>query len=201
MKRFLTLLLLGPAVLGRAALAFEEDFYPFLQPWNASNWVASDDSVRPGGLSKSYLEVLEPETEQNPSDESVFRFWGTLNRESLGGGFASQRTADDWPGIDLSEYRGVIVESPYSDGKTYSINFKDTVPPTVDGVEQAGVSWEYDFTFPATATGPPSVDSVSYVEELIDFKNLVPTLRGRKLNDTAPLNLKNIKRINIMIRT
>lgn len=179
---------------------------PLFQPWNTSQWVASDDRVRPGGLSQSNLEVLAPHTSQNPFDASIVRFYGTLDYEALNGsGFASQRTADDWPGLDLSAYDRIVVEIPSSDGKTYTLNIKDTVlPPLADGREQATVSWEHDFQIPATV-GPANDTSTSaapavYEQVVVRFEDLVPTYRGRIQNDTAPLNLTGIKRVNLMIR-
>lgn len=166
---------------------------PLFQPWNLSDWTASDDTVR-GGQSQSNLEIL---ASSDDNESSILRFYGTLDYEALNGsGFASQRTVDDWPGLDLSAYDRIVLDIPYTDGKTYSLNLKDTVPPTVDGVEQAGMSWEHDFQLPAyngTASG-------SYEQVEIMFADLVPTYRGRVQNDTAPLNLADIKRVNLMIR-
>lgn len=170
---------------------------PLFQPWNSSQWVASDDSVRPGGLSKSNLEILAPNTPQNPFDGSIVRFYGTLNYEALNGsGFASQRTADDWPGLDLSAYNKVVLEIPYSDGKTYTLNIKDTVLPPVNGREQATVSWEHDFQISASNI----TSTASYERVVVGFEDLVPTYQGRIQNDAAPLNLTGIKRVNLMIR-
>lgn len=186
------------ALLSQAAVAAATNI-PLFQPWNASQWVASDDSIRPGGLSKSNLEVLSPNTPDNPFDSSIIKISGTLNYEALNGsGFASQRTADDWPGLDLSAYDGVILEIPYSDGKTYTFNVKDTVPPTVSGREQASVSWEHDFKVSAAGNGSMTPGGVEQV--VVRFQDLVPTYQGRVQNDTAPLNLTSIKRVNFMIR-
>ncbi|KAI6713432.1 complex I intermediate-associated protein 30 [Diplocarpon mali] len=191
MPRSLILLLLG-----RVATAAT---LPLFQPWNASTWTASDDSVRPGGLSTSALEVLAPGTSDNPFSAPIIKFSGTLNSAALNGsGFASQRTVDEWPGVDLSCYSGLIIEIPYTDGKTYTLNFRDTVPPRVNGVEQASVSWDYDFQIPATGTSAPAG---KYKQFVFRFEDLVPTYRGSVQNDTAPLNLTSIKRVNFMIRS
>lgn len=183
-------LLLQTAVASAASV-------PLFQPWDVSQWVASDDSVRPGGLSKSNLEVVDPGTAGNPFNESIVRFYGNLDYEALNGsGFASQRTADDWPGLDLSGHDRLVLQVPFADGKTYTVNLKDTLLPPVDGVEQASVSWEYDF--PTTAAAVSAAGDLEEVEVL--FADLVPTYRGRVQNDTAPLNLTDIKRVSIMIR-
>lgn len=81
---------------------------------------------------------------------------------------------------------------PFTDGKTYTLNVKDTVLPPVNGVEQATVSWEHDFQAAAAAD--------EYGQVVVKFKDLVPTYRGRVQNDTAPLNLSGIKRCSIMVR-
>lgn len=171
---------------------------PLFHPWNASEWIASDDTVR-GGLSHSSLEIIPPGAPGNPSGgEPIASFVGSLNYEALNGsGFASQRTVDGWPAVDLSAYDRLVLEVPYSDGKTYTINVKDTVLPDVNGVEQASVSWEHDFRLPAR-NATVAVGDVDRV--VVRFEDLVPTYRGRVQNDTAPLNLADIKRFNIMIR-
>ncbi|KAH6953828.1 complex I intermediate-associated protein 30 [Ilyonectria sp. MPI-CAGE-AT-0026] len=176
--------------------------WPFLAlftPWDKSQWIASDDTVR-GGKSRSTLEVIQPRTPDNPCWVPVAKFSGYLDYSTLGGaGFASQRTVDDWPGLDLSDYDSILLEIPYTDGKKYSINLKDTVlPPTADGREQATISWEFDFQLPPADASKKS-GSVNQV--VIKFADLVPTFRGTVQNDTEPLDLANIKRVNIMIRS
>lgn len=160
------------------------------QPWNADDWTASDDTVR-GGLSESYLEIINA--------SSVARFYGTLDDTALSGsGFASQRTADDWAGLDLSAYDRITLEvaaAGGSESKTYSINLKDNVT-TVNGVEQATVSWEYTFQAPAATSDGTGFGSVEVL-----FADLVPTYRGSVQNDTDPLDLTAIKRVNFMMRT
>ncbi|KAF5024501.1 hypothetical protein F66182_3441 [Fusarium sp. NRRL 66182] len=165
-------------------------------PWDDSQWVASDDTVR-GGKSHSSLEIIQPGTPSNPFKQPIARFHGTLDYATLGGsGFASQRTVDDWAGLDLTEYDSIILDIAYADEKTYTFNIKDTVlPPLENGAEQATISWAYDFQVPATQ----EKESISRVT--IKFQDLVPTYRGRVLNDTEPLDLANIVRINIMIRS
>ncbi|EKD13208.1 uncharacterized protein L3040_003012 [Drepanopeziza brunnea f. sp. 'multigermtubi'] len=191
----LAVLLLTTRAAAGATLAF-------LQPWNANSWVASDDRVRPGGVSTSTLSVLAPgSSAANPFDEPIIQFSGTLNSTALGGaGFASQRTVDDWPGVDLSAYAGLAIEVPYSDGKTYTLTLRDDV---VASDEASFVNWEWNFQVPATSaaaeTGGGS--GSGYAETSVRLRDLVPTFRGRVLNDTEPLNLANIRRVSIMIRS
>lgn len=197
MLRSLTTLLLVHAASATTLALF--------QPWSTSDWVASDDSARPGGLSKSTLQVLAPGTAENPFAESIVKFSGTLDSEALNGsGFASQRTVDAWPGLDLSAYQGLIIEIPADDdggGKTFTLNLKDVVPPTVNGREQASVRWEHDFEVPAASSSALVVSAAgNYTQSMVRFEDLVPMYQGSIQNDTAPLNLTNIKRVYFMIR-
>ncbi|KAF6799521.1 cia30 family protein [Colletotrichum sojae] len=169
---------------------------PLFSPWTASDWVASDDTVR-GGASHSTLDIINPSAPGNPFPESIANFHGNLDYATLGGaGFASQRTADDRPALDISAYDTITLEVPFSDGKKYTFNLKDTVPPPVNGVEQSGVSWEFDFQIPAVNHTDGQVEKV-----VMPISEFVPTFRGRVQNDTAPLDLSSIKRVNFMIRS
>ncbi|KAF5024548.1 hypothetical protein F66182_3311 [Fusarium sp. NRRL 66182] len=168
-------------------------------PWDKSQWVASDDTVR-GGISHSYLDVIPPKTPDNPFSQSIAKFYGTLDYATLdGSGFASQRTrdVDDWSGLDLSAYDRLLLEIPYTDGKIYTINVRDTVAaPSKDGKAQPTLNWAYDFQLPATKKGELSLTQV-----IIRFKDLVPTIRGTIQNDTEPLDLTHIVGASIMIRS
>lgn len=162
-------------------------------PWVASEWMSQDDSVREGGVSFSTLDVLAANSLENPLNEGVVKFHGHLNFTAFGYGFASQRTVDAWPEVDLSAFDQLLVEIPYTDGKKYTINLKDTVPP-VGRNDLDTLSWSYDFQLPATAQG-------AEIEQLaVPFKDLIPTYNGRLVNNSVPLNSTGIKRISIMIR-
>lgn len=193
MHATLTALLLVAAATGHAVTAATLELF---QPWSADDWVASDDSIR-GGLSESFFQVI---TDSSASSSSTAaRFYGNLDYTALNGsGFASQRTVDDWTAVDLSAYDRLVLEvsaSAGDDGKTFSLNLKDTIPATVNGVEQAGVSWEYNFDVSAAAASSETYEQVEVL-----FADLVPTYRGSVLNDTDPLDLTSIKRVNFMIR-
>jgi hypothetical protein len=154
------------------------------RPWDPAAWTSSDDRVR-GGKSQSYLEC--------PTDDtSKAIFHGNLDITALGGaGFASQRTADtqSW---DLSAYDALLVGLGQSDAKRYTLTLKDKVlPKRPDGREQSTVSWEYDFT--TTHQGP-------HEQLRIAFGDLKPTYRGKSKPDATPLDLKNVKRISVMMR-
>ncbi|KND86446.1 Uncharacterized protein C9E9.15 [Tolypocladium ophioglossoides CBS 100239] len=153
------------------------------QPWDSSLWVTSDDRVR-GGASRSHLSVASPERA---------RFHGRLDTKALGGaGFASQHSLGvlSW---DLRDYEGVIVAiggPGRADGKRYALTLKDELPPARgDGRERAGVSWEAEFV----AEKPGDVR--------LRWEDFKPTYRGRPKEDAAPLDLGDVKRIGLMMRS
>lgn len=206
----LLLLLTTTAHVAPTAAASSSSSLTLFPPWRASDWATSDDSVR-GGASQSYLEILNSSSSSSSpsSSDTVARFYRTLDYEALGGsGFASQRTVDGWAGVDLSAYDRVVLEvstatttagggNSTTNNKTYSLNIKDTIPEMVNGVEQAGISWEYNFQVAGSATAGTET---TYEQVEVLFEDLVPTYRGSVLNDTTPLNLAGIKRVNFMIR-
>ncbi|GFF26005.1 uncharacterized protein C9E9.15 [Aspergillus lentulus] len=149
------------------------------QPWSPTNWTSSDDRVR-GGSSYSSLNILPNNT---------VRFNGHLDITTLGGaGFASQRTTDDlsW---DLSDTDGLDLDIAGSDGKVYTIVLKDRLLPNrPDGREQSTISWEYEFR-----TAERAIVRVRWGD-------LRATYRGREVN-AEPLDLRNVKRISIMVRS
>lgn len=148
-------------------------------PWSPDDWTASDDQVR-GGSSYSILDC-------NPSSPTAL-FHGNLDTHTLGGaGFASQRTTGDrtW---NLADDDGLELDIGRSDGKTYTITLKDTIPPKrSDGRDESTLSWEYDFR----------ADNEKIFVKWSEFK---PTYRGREQKDAKPLDLENIKRISLMMR-
>ncbi|KAI0408419.1 NADH:ubiquinone oxidoreductase intermediate-associated protein 30 [Xylaria palmicola] len=151
------------------------------KPWLAEAWVAADDRVR-GGRSQSYLDYPTGPRE-------TVRFHGDLDITTLGGaGFASQRSPDPqrW---DLSGFQGLRLAVKDGDGKMYTLIVKDEIlPRRPDGREQSTVSWEYDFTG-------------DEAELDIPWRELKPTYRGKPKPDAKPLDLANIKRMSIMMRS
>ncbi|KAI1343024.1 CIA30 family protein-like protein [Xylariaceae sp. FL0016] len=156
------------------------DLFGGTRPWQADDWVASDDRVR-GGKSQSYLD--------SSSSSNTVVFHGNLDIATLGGaGFASRRSPDP-QGWDLSHYTKLRLGVGKSDGKRYTLILKDEVlPKRPDGREQSTVSWEYDFTAQETTL------DIAWA----DFK---PTYRGKPKPDAQPLKLSNIKRVSIMMRS
>ncbi|KAJ5220066.1 hypothetical protein N7468_009270 [Penicillium chermesinum] len=150
--------------------------------WTPDEWTSSDDRVR-GGSSKSTLEAT--------AESLVATFKGTLDITTLGGaGFASQRTATEDGRWDLSEYDGIELKIDHADGKLYTLTLKDEIlAKRPDGREQSTLSWEFDFR-PHGAT--------TYFIKWADFR---PTYRGRDQEGVEPLDLKNVRRFGIMIRS
>lgn len=151
------------------------------RPWNPADWIDSDDRVR-GGSSRSELSCC-------PTDPTAI-FRGNLDIKTLGGaGFASQRTTGEDRNWDVSKYEGVVLDIGDCDKKRYTLTLKDELlPKSPNGREQSTISWEYDFE--------PTKDERVYIH-WNDFK---PTYRGREKGDAEPLNLKQIKRISLMMR-
>ncbi|KAI9924230.1 hypothetical protein ASPWEDRAFT_588663 [Aspergillus wentii DTO 134E9] len=158
------------------------DLFGGSKAWSPLDWTSSDDRVR-GGSSHSTLTC-------SPSSP-IARFHGNLDITTLGGaGFASQRTRGTDRTWDLSEYDGLELDVDRADGKVYTITLKDEIlPKRPDGREQSTLSWEYDF--PAEKKERVSI-------KWADFK---ATYRGKEKKVKTPLNLTNIKRVSIMMRS
>ena len=67
----------------------------------------------------------------------------------------------------------------------------ELLPKSPNGREQSTVSWEYDFKGEKDG-GKRKV--------FVKWDELKPTYRGREKKDAKPLDLKNVKRISLMIR-
>ncbi|KZF26423.1 CIA30-domain-containing protein [Xylona heveae TC161] len=165
------------------------DLFGGERPWNSSDWTASDDRVR-GGNSHSYLDC----------SASSALFHGTLDIETLGGaGFASQRTTSTDKTWDVSTYNGVLLEIDQADEKSYTFILKDNLLPQnpSNGREQATISYEYDFVPSQNQSHQTGSPTTIY----IPWNKLKPTYRGKEKKDAEPINLKNIKRFSIMMRS
>ncbi|KAJ4312602.1 hypothetical protein N0V84_009840 [Fusarium piperis] len=153
------------------------------RPWTQDLWTASDDRVR-GGSSISHLTVRDP-----PS-QAIFH--GNLDTKTLGGaGFASQRTKGVLS-LDLSRTVGLQLDLAAGNSEqTFTLTVKDTIPERrEDGRDEAGVSWEVDFEAPA--------DGGVIVKKWHEFR---ATYRGRDIDDPKPLDLGDVKRISLMMRS
>ncbi|KAL4892025.1 complex I intermediate-associated protein 30-domain-containing protein [Aspergillus ambiguus] len=152
------------------------------QPWSPRDWTASDDQVR-GGSSYSIFDC-------NASSPTAF-FHGHLDTQTLGGaGFASQRTTGEDRTWDLSHYDGLELDIGRSDGKTYTVTLKDTIPSKrPDGRDESTLSWEYDFRV------------LKREKIFVKWSDFKPTYRGKEQKDAKPLDLGNVKRISLMARS
>ncbi len=123
--------------------------------------------------------------------EPIAIFRGNLDTKTLGGaGFASQRTTGEDRSWDVSNYDGILLDITKSDDKMYTLTVKDELlPKSPNGREQSTISWEYDFK-------PEKDGEKVYVH----WDDLKPTYRGREKKDVQPLDLKNVKRISLMMR-
>ncbi|EKG19565.1 Galactose-binding domain-like protein [Macrophomina phaseolina MS6] len=165
------------------------DIFGGTLPWKAADWTSSDDRVR-GGKSESYFDI-------SPEDP-VARFYGKLDIKTLGGaGFASQRTTGENRTWNVDGYDGIQLEITKSDSKRYTFNIKnELLPPDPNtGREQSTISYEHDFVAPSpNATGEAST-------VFIPWDGFKATYRGREDPDAPPVNLTDIKRFNIMMRS
>ncbi|KAJ6111930.1 hypothetical protein N7523_007991 [Penicillium sp. IBT 18751x] len=153
-----------------------------IRAWDSKDWTSSDDRVR-GGASHSTLTC-------SPSS-LVAKFHGNLDITTLGGaGFASQRTTGEDRTWNLSRYDGIELVIDHADNKLYTLTLKDEIlPKRPDGREQSTLSWEFDFR----AEGRKTI--------FVKWSDFRPTYRGKEKKDVEPLDLKNIKRFSIMIRS
>ncbi|EJP66349.1 CIA30 family protein [Beauveria bassiana ARSEF 2860] len=153
--------------------------------WDSALWTTSDDRVR-GGSSQSYLTVSD-------ADKTQASFHGHLDTSTLGGaGFASQHSRGELA-LDLSSYDGILISiaGPHkADGKRYVLTLKDELlPPRRDGRETSSISWEAEFV----AEKPGDIK--------LPWKAFKATYRGRDKPDAKPLDLANIKRLGLMMRS
>ncbi|KAI1260219.1 NADH:ubiquinone oxidoreductase intermediate-associated protein 30 [Xylariaceae sp. FL1019] len=152
------------------------------KPWLAQSWVTSDDRVR-GGASQSHLDDIA-------DAPGAVCFHGNLDINALGGaGFASQRSPDSLHWDLSSRFAGLYLRIKEGDGKRYTLIVKDELlPKRPDGREQSTISYEYDF-----------IGSTGDID--IAWKEFKPIYRGKPAPDAKPLDLANIKRVSIMMRS
>ncbi|KAI5369493.1 Putative complex I intermediate-associated protein 30 [Septoria linicola] len=157
--------------------------------WHSEDWHASDDRVR-GGKSISHLDCTE----------KTGTFRGNLDIKTLGGaGFASQRTTGEDREWDLSKYAGIELCISKGDKKRYTFNLKDELltPDPDTGREQASISYECDFELPPQTEPGDTHDKTVF----IPWSSFNATYRGRPKKDAKPIDLKQIKRLSIMMRS
>ncbi|KAK1755657.1 complex I intermediate-associated protein 30-domain-containing protein [Echria macrotheca] len=176
------------------------------RPWGRNLFVPCNDSIR-GGKSNSTWSIhfehfplpVFPEDRVRdgnlPRSTAIFSGYLAPLPNRSNAAFASQRTPDTYQCPDLSGYDGLVIDVPASDGKTYTVVLKDVVPrKRPDGRDESTVVWEHNFFCPGSGGGGRVV---------LHFENFKPFYRGKELKreDVPPLNLSNITRISIMIRS
>lgn len=145
-----------------------------------------------------------PPTEPGPRPRRLLSIRNNLNRilanrqiprsprhqdPNRGAGFPSQRTRGEDRTRNLSAYDGIGLVIDSADGKLYTLTLKDEILPNrSDGREQRTISWEFDFR----VEGRRSI--------FVKWSDFRPTYRGRNLDDDEPLDLKRVKRFEIMTR-
>ncbi|KAG6356436.1 hypothetical protein INS49_015824 [Diaporthe citri] len=123
--------------------------------------MSQDDSVRGNGTSYPSLDILPPKPAENPFDDSIVKFHGNLDYESLGGaGIQPARAGDPVYGWE----------------EVHVLNLKDTVPPAGTS-DRASVSWGYDFQLLATTQTEDWSVSADLQRVVVPIKDLVPTLQ------------------------
>jgi hypothetical protein len=82
--------------------------------------------------------------------------------------------------------------------KQYTLILKDRLlPQSPDGREQSTVSYEYDFRTKESSV----IERQGHCLVHIPWTSLKPTYRGREKKDAPTINLRNIKRLSIMMRS
>ncbi len=145
--------------------------FDFTQPNDAlaQTWGALDDVVM-GGVSASSFQL----------QEGGARFSGVVSTANSGG-FASVRSRNFTPPLDLSRYTGLRLQVK-GDGQRYKLLLRDST------------SWDslaYAFSFDTTAD--------QWVTIQVPFAETVPVFRAKTQPTAPPLNRAQISSIQLML--
>ncbi len=145
--------------------------FDFTQPNDAlaQTWGALDDVVM-GGVSASSFQL----------QEGGARFSGVVSTANSGG-FASVRSRNFTPPLDLSSYTGLRLQVK-GDGQRYKLLLRDST------------SWDslaYAFSFDTTAD--------QWVTIQVPFAETVPVFRAKTQPTAPPLNRAQISSIQLML--
>lgn len=132
-------------------------------------WGAINDVVM-GGVSKSEIYLA--------NNQAVFT--GNVSTEN-NGGFASVRTKNFVPPLDLSDYQGIEIKVT-GDGKRYK--FIARCEGQWDGIA-------YCYSFDTIALYPTTIQ--------IPFTDLVPVFRAKTVADADPINTSKIYSMQLML--
>jgi Complex I intermediate-associated protein 30 (CIA30) len=134
-------------------------------------WMAVNDGVM-GGVSESGLQIV--------NGRAFFKGNVSIDR---GGGFASIRTQNFNPPLDLSNYQGISLKVR---GSAASQRYKLFLRPSE---QWDGISYGYSF----------DTNANSFTDLRIPFSNLVPVKRAKIVNDAPPLERRQVSSIQIML--
>jgi hypothetical protein len=134
-------------------------------------WFAVNDGVM-GGVSDSGLQIV--------NGRAFFKGNVSIDR---GGGFASIRTQNFNPPLDLSNYQGISLKVR---GSGSAQRFKLFLRPSE---QWDGISYGYSFDTNANA----------FTDLRIPFSNLMPVKRAKIVNDAPPLERRQVSSIQIML--
>jgi hypothetical protein len=134
-----------------------------------ATWGAVDDVVM-GGVSESGIRLMS----------GYALFSGNVSIDNSGG-FASVRTRNFDPSLDLSNYHGIELRIK-GDGQRYKIFVRTEA--TWDGV---GYAYSFD-------TKPDEWMTVR-----VPFRDLVPIFRAKTVKDAQPIDLSQIRSFQLML--
>ncbi len=134
-------------------------------------WMAVNDGVM-GGVSESGLQIV--------NGRAFFKGNVSIDR---GGGFASIRTQNFNPPLDLSNYQGIALKVRGSGtGQRYKLFLRPSE-------QWDGISYGYSF----------DTNANSFTDLRIPFSNLMPVKRAKIVNDAPPLERRQVSSIQIML--
>ncbi|NMF82784.1 CIA30 family protein [Nodosilinea sp. P-1105] len=138
-------------------------------PEQVAIWGALDDVVM-GGVSDSGFQA----------GDGAARFTGTVSTENSGG-FASIRTRNFDPPLNLATYRGIELRVQ-GDGQRYKFFLRDR-----DGWDAIAYGYSFDTT--------PN----EWVTVQIPFTELTPVFRAKTQPEAQPLDPGNIRSLQLML--
>jgi hypothetical protein len=134
-------------------------------------WIAVNDGVM-GGVSESGLQIA--------NGRAFFKGNVSIDR---GGGFASIRTQNFNPPLDLSNYQGISLKVR---GSAAGQRYKLFLRPSE---QWDGISYGYSF----------DTNANSFTDLRIPFSNLMPVKRAKIVHDAPPLERRQVSSIQIML--
>ena len=132
-------------------------------------WGSLDDVVM-GGVSQSLVEI----------DDSGLVFTGNVSTQNSGG-FASIRTKNFSPGLNLSGFQGISLRVK-GDGQRYKFFLRDS-----DGWDTVA----YAISFDTLSDGWSTIN--------LPFDQMRPVLRAKTLPSAVPLKLNQISSLQFML--